>query len=232
MSNPITDIYKITLDALQDKRYLQKQIYLDFEHEYYWSDDFSPEFYIAQAKAGFIAIAEEINEQELLLPEIQRSYAVLYYDNLHISKKVAKIIKQNRAKLFITTKLDEVAEAIANQHRNNWLSPKYLQILKQTRGVDPTFRAISVGLREDGELIAGEIGYIIGKTYTSLSGFSSRDKRFRNYGKAQMVLLGKHLHKSGIKMWNLGHPYMPYKTALGAKIFTRMAFLSRWSQNI
>ena len=85
-----------------------------------------------------------------------------------------------------------------------------------------------MAIRENNVLISGEIGYIIGKTYTSLSGFSSDEKCYRNYGTAQLVLLAQYLQANGFSFWNLGQPYMDYKLALGAKIYERKAFLARW----
>ena len=80
-------------------------------------------------------------------------------------------------------------------------------------------------------LIAGEIGYKIGKTYTSLSGFSKKDKKYNNWGKLQMILLAKHLEENSFSFWNLGHPYMQYKFDLGAKLYSREDFLEKWLQN-
>jgi hypothetical protein len=103
-----------------------------------------------------------------------------------------------------------------------------LKILNETKGLDANFNLISIGIREDNVLVSGEIGYVIGKTYTSLSGFSSRKKCYSNYGTAQLVLLAQYLQASGFAFWNLGQPYMSYKLALGAKIYDRKEFLVRW----
>ena len=82
-----------------------------------------------------------------------------------------------------------------------------------------------------GEIIAGEIGYMIGRTYTSLSGFSKKNKEYNNYGTVQLVLLGKYLKENGFNLWNLGHN-IPYKKALGAEICEREYFLERWLTTI
>ncbi len=228
MESKTLGLYPADRAMFENEAYLKKMVYPDMHREYYWSSDFSPEFYIAQAKAGCIAICETIEGEEFLLPEIQRGYAVLDFADLHISKKVARIIRRQPLQLQLSSRLDQVAAQIHAHHRNNWLTPAYLEILQRTEGVDPQFQALSVALFEEGVLVAGEIGYRIGRTYTSLSGFSSREKRYRDYGKVQMVLLAQTLQKQGISFWNLGHPYMPYKTALGAKIYTRIEFLRRW----
>ena len=73
-----------------------------------------------------------------------------------------------------------------------------------------------------------EVGYIIAKTYTSLSGFSSKDKKYNNYGTLQLVELSKYLEKNNFAFWNLGHPHMEYKKNLGAKVYSRKEFLKRW----
>jgi Leu/Phe-tRNA-protein transferase len=228
MENIQLGIHHLSYETVSNKSTLYDSIYPDMYKNYYWSDDFSPEYYIAQAKAGFIAITDEYEEKELLLPEIQFTYALLDFKDLHISKKVAKLLRQKALKLEISSCLDEVAEGISKMHRNSWLTPRYLKMLKATQTKDDNFHIITAVIREEGEAVAGEIGYIIGRTYTSLSGFSSREKRYRNYGTAQLVLLAQHLKQHHFAFWNLGQSYMPYKLALGARIYERHSFLKRW----
>ena len=82
------------------------------------------------------------------------------------------------------------------------------------------------------KLISGEIGYKIGKIYTSLSGFTTKEKKYNNCGKLQLVLLNNYLKETGVKLWNLGHPQLQYKIDLGAKIYNRIDFLELWKSNI
>ena len=139
-----------------------------------------------------------------------------------------KLIKSKKLQIRIAKNFDAVAEKISLSHKSSWLSKQYLCMLKNTQNIDDNFQLITVEVEENNRLIAGEIGYIIGKTYTSLSGFSSREKPYQNYGTAQLVLLAKYLEEEGFAFWNLGQPYMSYKLALGAKIYERQDFLNRW----
>jgi Leu/Phe-tRNA-protein transferase len=203
-------------------------IYPNMYKNYYWSDDFSATYYIAQAKAGFIAVTDYYEDEELLLPEIQFSYALLDFKDLHISRKVNKLLNEKDLRLEISHNLDEVVEQINTSHKSCWLTPRYLEMLKATQGSDNNFELISVCIRDHNVLVAGEIGYVIGKTYTSLSGFSSRERKYCNYGTTQLVLLAQYLEENGFKFWNLGQSYMTYKLSLGAKVYERQAFLKRW----
>ncbi|HAK46172.1 MAG TPA: hypothetical protein DCO79_09690, partial [Spirochaeta sp.] len=86
---------------------------------------------------------------------------------------------------------------------------------------------------DDDKIIAGELGYSIGKTYTNLSGFFHREERkYNNFGKLQMVMLARKLEKAGIAFWNLGQPYMEYKLKLGADVVPRGLFLKRWDRAV
>jgi len=228
MENIQLGIHHLSYQDITDLSVLQEKIYPDMYKNYYWSEDFSAEYYIVQAKAGFIAVTDYYEDKELLLPEIQFRYALLYLEDLHISKKVKRLLKKKELKIEISQNLDEVAEGIGKVYKNNWLTPQYLKTLKATQNIDKNFKVISAFIKEDKKIIAGEIGYIIGKTYTSLSGFSSREKKYANYGTAQLVLLAKYLQKNDFSFWNLGQPYMDYKLALGAKIYERQVFLKRW----
>jgi len=120
-------IYPLFYEDITDRNYLMKYIYPDMERNYYWSRDFSPSYYIAQAKAGFIAVTDLYQEEELLLPEIQYSYAVLHFEDLHISKKVQKLLRKRHLELTIDTSLEKIADAVRNYHQHCWLTPKYLQ---------------------------------------------------------------------------------------------------------
>ncbi len=221
-------IYPITYSDVTDTHTLMTKIYPNMQQNYYWSEDFSPKFYIAQAQAGFIAVTDTYEGKELLLPEIQFSYAVLHFENLHTSTKVRKLLRKKQLQLKISTDISPVIKKIRSHHKRCWLTPRYEAMLLQTQKMHEDFHLIESHIEEDGAYIAGEIGYIIGDTYTSLSGFSSREKHYRNYGTAQLVLLAHYLKENGFAFWNLGQSYMPYKFALGSRVYERRKFLNLW----
>ncbi len=219
---------------LKDKNYFKNQLCPNMKNSYYWSDDWSEEFYIELAKAGFICTTYDTKDGLILLPELQYDYAVLDFKNLHISKNVKKLIKENSYEFCINSRFNEVLEKFSTQHKYNWLKEEYVELLKNLYKNNDTrvdFKIISVELisKESSELIAGEVGYIIKNTYTSLSGFSSREKKYANYGTLQLVLLAKYLENNNFEFWNFGHPHMEYKQRLGCKVYTRDEFLKRWN---
>jgi Leu/Phe-tRNA-protein transferase len=221
----------ITYENLQNHNILQ-YIYADSETDYYWSDDFSEQFYISLAQAGFICVTHAQEEQLFLLPEIQKSYAVLDFENLHISKKVLKLLRKEQFELRFNSAFDEVIAQIQSSFEPCWLTGDYATLMQKLASKKyDNFSLFSCELfdKEKGTLIAGEIGYITQGVYTSLSGFCSKEKAYANWGTLQLVLLAQALEKS-VKFWNLGHPYMEYKIALGAKVLTRDTFLERWYQ--
>jgi len=223
MENIQRDIHYLPYKALIDLDYLQA-VYDNTQNNYYWSDDYSARYYIAQAKAGFIAVSEVYNNQELLLPEIQFEYALLDLKNMHTSRKVAKLLTKKKLEIRIDNNIEEIAKYINKAHKRSWLTAQYTSILKSTQCIDKDFEVITAYIEHHGEIIAGEIGYIIGKTYTSLSGFSNKEKIYNNYGTAQLILLGEYLKENNFTLWNLGHN-MEYKRVLGADILEREKFL-------
>jgi len=231
MSDIQLGIYPLTYADVTDPSILFSRIYPNMERNYYWSDDFSPQFYIAQAKAGFIAVTDIYEDRELLLPEIQFTYALLHFKNLHISKKVKKLLRKKNLKLLFTSSIHPIAEKIRSHHKQCWLTEHYEQTLIQTQTIREDFQLLCCYIEENREMVAGEIGYIIGNTYTSLTGFCSREKAFRNYGTAQLVLLAQFLQENGFAFWNLGQSYMPYKFRLGAKQYDRGDFLKLWFEH-
>jgi len=229
-------IYYITHEKLKDTTYFEELISLDMENSYYWSDDWSEEFYVELAKAGFISTTYDTKGGLVLLPELQFDYAILDFKNLHISKKVQKLLTGNSYTFSINNRFQEVLENICSQHKYNWLKEEYLELLKKlyARAYEmKNFKIISAEVisKDRDEVIAGEVGYIIGTTYTSLSGFSLKEKKYNNYGNLQLVLLAQFLEKNGFKFWNLGHSHMEYKQKLGCETYERSEFLKRWKED-
>jgi len=204
------------------------------EENYYWSDDLSSEFYIKAAQCGFITTSMYKDNKFYLLPEIQFDYAVMDFKNIKVSKKVSKLLKEDNYLFTINEKFDEVLKRIKNYHKESWMKDEYIAILKKIKEEkiqDKNFKLISVEVSEKDSnlLISGEIGYKVGNIYTSLSGFTTKDKKYNNWGKLQLVLLNSYLEKSDYSFWNLGHPQLLYKIDLGATIYTREKFIKRWN---
>lgn len=211
-------------------------IYNNQEENYYASYDFSPDFYVALCQKGFIATScYDTKNQQILLPEIQFEYAVLHFENLHISKKVKKLLQQNRFSFTCNTKFDEVLDKLEHYHKKSWLFGKYKTMLQEIKNKEfDNFKLMSFELcdTQNGMLIAGELGYFIGTTYTSLTGFCNKEKMYNNWGKLQLVLLAQFLEQNGFSFWNLGHACLQYKIDLGAKVYSREEFLKLWHLNI
>lgn len=204
-----------------------------FEDQYYWSNDFSPSFYIDLAQRGLISTSMPTDEiGDVLLPEMQESYAVLDFDKLHIGKKVKKLFSKDH-KLTISKEPDIFIPLLLQHHGDEcWFTDEYIKLvykLFNSTLEQDNFRLNTVFLYSGETVVAGEIGYFIGSTYTSLTGFFNRD--FSNWGTFQLILLAKELESMGIEFWNLGHPYMEYKFKIGATVLRRSDFLKRWQSS-
>lgn len=198
---------------------------------YYWSDSFDELFYIKLAQAGFISTSmTDVNDNPILLPEIQFEYAVLHFDDLHISKKVNKLLREKQFIFNKTEKVEQLIEHINNYHEISWLSKEYQQMLSNIATMTTeNFEVVGFELLDKNKrLIAGEVGYIIGHVYTSLSGFCTKEKAYNNWGKLQLVLLSHYLKENKFDFWNLGHASLQYKLDLGAKVYKRDQFLKLW----
>lgn len=229
-------IYHLSYEDISNKEILYNHIYSNDSLNYYVADDFSPQFYIYLASCGFVTTSITIDENFYLLPEMQFEYAILDFDDLIISKSVKKLINKNNYILQINKNPQLILDKLQEYHENNWLKSKYrdLTIKLINNTFDKNFKMLSIELydKETDEIVAGEIGYKIGSTYTSLTGFSSKEKKYKNWGKLQLVLLALYLKDNNFSFWNLGHPYMQYKFDLGAKEYSRLDFLKRWLSNI
>lgn len=227
MSNTIP---YISISELKDTGFVNNTIYPDLNTTYYWSDDFSPAFYVEAAKRGFITTSNYYEEYgDVLLPEMQDSYAVLYNDDLHINRKVKKLLDSDY-NLVVGKDLDILINMVREYHgKDCWLTDSYVELLYSLNNYSleiDNFQLVTTLLYCGKDIASGEIGYFIGNIYTSLTGFFN--KRYSNWGTLQLVLLSGYLKGINVSFWNMGHPYMEYKTRLGAKIMSRKDFLDIW----
>ena len=229
-------IYYLPAEALSPE--LLTQVVYPAEFELYWSDCWEPEFYSALAQAGFISTCVQEGDAYFLLPEMQSAYAVLDWENLHVSRQARRLIHSGElARRGMVVRFNAQVDAVLqglNQAwaTSSWFHPPYQDMMRQLAAQENSgvqVLAVELWSHTQQELVAGELGYIIGQTWTSLSGFMQRvTGDWNQYGTIQLLGLAKILQQAGFAFWNLGHPYMDYKTRLGACILPRAAFLERW----
>lgn len=225
--------------AALDEAILRTHVFPRMDRTFYWSDCWDPDYYVAVARSGFICISAEHPELgHVLIPEMQPSYAVLDWENLHASRNLRRVLRsqlidEQQIELRITNPCDVVIQRLAEYHgESSWLYEPYVELIRAlSQETRPDFAVHGVELwsKQSDELIAGELGYSVGATYTSLSGFCRPDDReWRNFGTLQQYLLAQALAERGYAFWNMGHVGMAYKFELGAKEVARGDFLERW----
>lgn len=124
----------------------KSKILEDVFHHYYVTSDWSPQFYRELAHEGFIAVQ---NNDEYLLPEIQRSYCVLEWPDLHIGRKTKRLWKQcggprgstpptgngkeYSLHLRCNTDWERMLKRVEEYWgKNNWFSRRYAQTLQKS----------------------------------------------------------------------------------------------------
>lgn len=189
----------------------------------------------AEAAAGAAAAGFMPMSAALVTPDGPRPYLT---PKLHLMRCLADpaSIRPTRTALgrssrySIALKLDFGA-AIAGcvrTHGDGWLTEPLVRAFtalaaEPPRDGGPAF--ISVELYADGgpagrRLVAAEIGYALGSSYASLSGFSDES----GAGTVQLYALAGLLAELGVSIWDLGMP-LPYKLALGGREYPRDSYL-------
>ena len=114
-------------------------------------------------------------------------------------------------------------EAIGFQHGDSWFHPPLVEaFIRMFHSKQYPTKLHSIELWEGEELVAGEVGFVVGAAYASLSGFYHKSSA----GTIQLCATAKLLEHHGFAYWDLGME-MPYKINLGASLIDRDLFLSR-----
>ncbi|MGK5094165.1 hypothetical protein WDW89_19390 [Deltaproteobacteria bacterium TL4] len=188
--------------------------------EFCFSYSFDPDFVAAIGYHGYLPMAMSQEDQHLLLIKLHQQRCVLQFDKLHISRTVKK--RSRQYDFSVDQAFEQCIEQIIVQHHNNWLHPPLVQTLVELfHHHQYPIKTHSFELWSENRLVAGEIGFVAGACYTSLSGFYCQNSA----GSIQLCASGALLQKSGFAFWDLGME-LPYKLTLGAVSVPRHQFLS------
>lgn len=171
---------------------------------------------------GYLPMATKIAGKTVLLIKLHTERCILDFSNLHISRSVKRRAKE----LTITMNqsfLPCVHQIVQFHQDDNWLYPELINsfaALQGNQGIVSTV-TFEVWFRE--QMVAGELGYMVGGCYTSLSGFYTQNSA----GTIQMCATAQLLKQQGFSFWDLGME-MDYKLALGAHTVSRQVFLERF----
>jgi len=201
----------------------------NYNEEFCMANDFNGDFFLALMEAGFLIMSMELKEPEaggeknidgqggrffLLLPKLHLTRSVLFFSDLRIKKRIRPLL--SRYELRTDTDFDLILDKCIQKHGDAWLTPPLVENLKNMHR-DSTqkqkgARPFSFALYRNGELKAGEFGVVVGRVYTSYSGYYEED----NAGTVQIILMAQWMEKSGFDFLDLGMP-MDYKSSLGAQ---------------
>jgi len=185
---------------------------------------------------GFLPMAGDIYRETYLLGKIHEERCVLHPGQTHIGKKAKK-----RAKGFHLTVDKDWAAVVKHIQKltftkkegDCWLTDPIVESYQAVASVGSpwsrggiAFHSVELWHTQSGELVAGEIGYTCGSTYSSCTGFCVKDK-YSGAGTVQLAALGCWLSKSGFEIWDLGMK-LDYKIELGGHMIPR----SQWAARI
>lgn len=211
------------------------------EHEMR-SDGFEPQFLAGLAYAGWFlfcagSLTPKFHRRKMLV-DVQRwnaVEAVTRFEELPTDVKPLKpkplrkrlddvLRSDSRFVLQMATDFESTLartnEFQAATHGRTWIEPEFATALcslatNPVRIGRTSVRGIAWDLRDaaTNELLAADIGYQVGATYSSMSGFS--DRRFSSLGIVQLLAQAEVMQSAGITIWDLGMP-MAYKYGMGA----------------
>jgi len=196
----------------------------EYSEEFCLARDFNEDFINRLMEAGFLVMSTELKDEDsteenesevtepfyILLPKLHLVRSVLFFPDLHIKKSVRHFT--SKYELRVNTDFDFILDKCVQIHGSDWLTPPLVKALKSLHRNNAGAKPVSFAVYQEGELKAGEIGVVVGRVYTSYSGYYEED----NAGTVQMILMTRWLEENGFAFLDLGMP-LDYKTGLGAK---------------
>ncbi len=181
-----------------------------------------PRMVAAVCRHGYMPMSEDASGLDLLLIKSHRARCVVDPVSVRVSKSASR--RARRFEIRVDSAFTSCLDRIVAHHAERWLSTSLCDALEALhREPIDGIAARSVEVYEEGELVAGEIGYSCGRAYTSLSGFYA----VSGAGSVQLACLGRMLARAGFSLWDLGME-IDYKVRLGGRLVERRRFISEY----
>lgn len=160
---------------------------------------FDAEALIAAYRAGVFPMAESRDDPELFLVDPRRR-GVIPLDGLHVPRRLARVIRQDRFTISLDMDFEGVLDACAAPgagREETWISKpiRRLYLDLHARGV-----AHSVECRRDGRLVGGLYGVALGGAFFGESMFSRPDLGGADASKTALVHLVARLRAGGFTL--------------------------------
>ena len=160
------------------------------------------------------------------LLNIWKIQTVLFFDDLHISKSINRIM--DNYELRINHDFINVLNKITEYHGNVWITPPLKETLIELNKSNSGTKSISFEVYRNGELKACEVGIKTGKIYTSYSGFHNEPSA----GSVQIAMMLNYLKNNEYIFCNFGtddsEKNNAYKKKFGAVYIDRSEFIELW----
>jgi leucyl/phenylalanyl-tRNA---protein transferase len=180
--------------------------------------EITPQMLLRAYALGIFPMAESAEDEEIFWVE-PRERAIFPLDAFHVSRSLAKIIRQDRFEVVADGDFDAVLElcaAPAPSREKTWINA---QIRKLYRALFDLGVAHTIECRRDGELVGGLYGVALGAAFFGESMFH----RERDASKVALAHLVARLRAGGFRL--LDTQFMTeHLASLGAKEVSRAVY--------
>jgi len=196
-----------------------------YKTEFAVSFNFSPELLDKICYLGYFPMAGQFQiEEETVTLFLIKNHDYRCLIDLN-KMKPPKSLKRYAKNLSITSNKNfkECVDGINLQHGEiSWFYKELVDsfeiLFEQNKYIT---KVHSIEVYEENALVAGELGYSVGSSYTSLSGFYKKSSS----GTIQLFALAQILKENNFKLWDMGM-VLDYKLRLGAYSVPRSAYLN------
>lgn len=190
------------------------------EDEFCYCERFTQKIISRYCYNGFLPMSVCIYDNNLLALKLHKARVLMPPARIKIKKGIVKKFADYH--ISVDKAFHECISGIETQHQNSWLTKPLIGLFAKSNAQTKKnkVKLHSVELWKGDVLTAGEIGYTVGSSYTSLTGFHT----VSSSGTVQIYALGKLLQQEGYTLWDMGM-YAPYKIDVGGRLFSREAFL-------
>jgi leucyl/phenylalanyl-tRNA--protein transferase len=145
--------------------------------------------------------------------------AIIPMDGFHISRSLAKVIRQNRFEITFDTDFEGVMRCCADRKEGTWISEDFIQVYGDMHRLG---KAHSVEAWKDGKLVGGTYGVSLGAAFMAESMFHYET----NASKVALAALVSRLNARGYELLDVQY-LTPHLKSLGAVEIPHQSYMRR-----